>query len=110
MKFLQKRKLSFILFAQSLFVALMPTAAFAANGVASGFSGVIAGINSFCSSATPLIGALLVLELIFMGISAVINKGDGKMKLKEDMKWVIIGTAIGLCASSLGTEITSWFM
>ena len=74
-----------------------------------GFSGLCTGINNFCTSATPIIACILIAELIIIGIKAQINKGEGKQAVKSDVIWVIIGTGVALCASSLGTEISGWF-
>lgn len=68
------------------------------------------GIYAICDALTGLSGAILVLCLIVIGISAMKNGADGKMKLKDDLIYVILGAGIVFTASVVGKTIMGWFM
>lgn len=111
LNYLKKKKALARTWMTSLMIACMPASTFAAEKkISGGFSGILTGIHGFCDAATPLIAGLLVAELIIIGIKAQINKAEGKAAVKTDVIWVLIGTGIGLCASALGEEVTSWFV
>lgn len=73
-------------------------------------NGLVNGIYDLCDTLTPVLLAVLVLELVITGLSTVLGGADSHAKFKETMKWVIIGSAIGFSATALGKTIASFFM
>lgn len=71
---------------------------------------VTSGIYSIVDALQPVAGAILVLMLIIAGINAITSGADGKMKMKEDVKMLLIGSAVVFTASTIGKTIMSWFM
>lgn len=73
-------------------------------------NGLVNGIYSFCDALMPVLLAVLVLELVITGLTTVLGGADSHVKFKETMKWVIIGSAVGFGAVSIGKTIASFFM
>lgn len=72
--------------------------------------GLVNGIYDLCDTLQPVLLAVLVLMLVITGLSTVVGGADSHAKFKETMKWVIIGSAIGFGAISIGKTIASFFM
>lgn len=68
------------------------------------------GIYSMCNALQGISAAVLVLCLIIVGLSAMKNGADGKMKLKEDLTYVIVGAGIVFSASLIAKAIMGWFI
>ncbi len=73
-------------------------------------AGLVNGIYKICDALQPVILAILVLMIIIAGINTIVGGADERGRLKETVKYVLIGSAIAFGASVLGKEISTWFM
>ena len=71
---------------------------------------LVEGIYSICKQLQPLAIALVVLSLVILGLGMIFGGADAAPKFKETMKWIVIGAAVSLCATSIGTWITGFFL
>ena len=70
----------------------------------------VEGINQICAALQPVTLAILILMLIVAGISTIVGGADSHGRLKETIKYILIGSAIAFGASVIGKQISSWFM
>lgn len=68
------------------------------------------GIYQICSDAQPLILAILILMLVVAGIGMIVGGEEARGWIKERIKYILMGAAIGFGATELGKLIASWFM
>lgn len=73
-------------------------------------TGLVNGIYKICDALQPVILAVLILMIIVLGINTIVGGSDERGKLKETIKYVLIGSAIAFGAMTLGKEISTWFM
>lgn len=72
--------------------------------------GLVQGIYKICDGLQPVTLAVLILMLVIGGISTIVGGMESHGKLKETIKYVLIGSAIAFGASAIGKEISTWFM
>lgn len=72
-------------------------------------NGMINGIYEIVEMIQKVGAVLVILMLAVLGIGILFGGQEAKMKFKEGVKWIIIGTAILFCATELGKIIVSWF-
>lgn len=68
------------------------------------------GIYQICNDAQPLILAILILMLVVAGIGMIVGGEEARGWIKERIKYILMGAAIGFGATELGKLIASWFM
>ena len=73
-------------------------------------NGLANGIYKLCNALTPVTMAVLVLMLAIAGLSTIIGGEEARGFIKEKFKYIILGAAVFFCATTLGKEITAWFM
>ncbi len=73
-------------------------------------NGLANGIYKLCSALTPVATAVLILMLAIAGITTMIGGEEARGFIKEKFKYIILGAAVFFCATTLGKEITAWFM
>lgn len=73
-------------------------------------AGLVAGIYKICSALKPVTLGILILMLVVAGINTIVGGAESSTKLKETIKYILIGAAIAFGATALGQEIAGWFM
>lgn len=73
-------------------------------------SGLVNGIYNICSALQPVTLAILILMLIISGISTIVGGAESHGKLKETIKYILLGSAIAFGGTAIGKEVASWFM
>lgn len=73
-------------------------------------NGFVQGIYRICDSLQSPAVALLILMLLITGITTMIDGFEAQGKMKQTIKWILIGAAVAFTATTLGKEISGWFM
>lgn len=73
-------------------------------------AGLVAGIYKICSALKPVTLSILILMLVVAGINTIVGGAESSTKLKETIKYILMGAAIAFGAAAIGQEIAGWFM